>query len=117
MEQVVGRGPITVEHMSHLKYLSACLRETLRLCPTAPAFTLQPLPDNTEDPIIIGGKYEIHKGQPIIALLPKIHRDPIVYGDDAEEFKPERMLDEPFAKLPPNSWKVNYMLTNPGLTC
>jgi cytochrome P450/NADPH-cytochrome P450 reductase len=41
----------------------------------------------------------------MVALLPQIHRDPAVYGDDAEAFKPERMLDEPFSKLPSNSWK------------
>ena len=44
-------------------------------------------------------------GQPITAILPKVHRDPLIYGDDAGEFKPERMEDEPFSKLPPNSWK------------
>jgi cytochrome P450/NADPH-cytochrome P450 reductase len=105
VDKVVGRGPITVEHMSQLPYLNACLRETLRLTPTAPAFTLQPLSTNKESPILIGGKYRVEPGQPIIAILPKVHRDPAVYGDDAEEFKPERMLDEPFSKLPPNAWK------------
>ena len=91
--------------MSKLPYLEACLRETLRLTPTAPAFTLQTRPDSKEDHEILGGKYEVRKGQSIIALLPQIHRDPAVYGDDADSFQPERMLDEPFAKLPPNSWK------------
>lgn len=106
VDKVVGRGIITVEHMSQLPYLSACLRETLRLTPTAPAFTLQPLVTNSESPILIGGgKYRVQPGQAIIAILPKIHRDPAVYGEDAEEFRPERMLDEPFAQLPPNAWK------------
>lgn len=106
VDKVVGRGPITVKHMSQLPYLNACLRETLRLTPTAPAFTLEPLATNTESPILIGGgKYEVQPGQPIIAILPKVHRDPAVYGENAEEFRPERMLDEPFSQLPPNSWK------------
>jgi cytochrome P450/NADPH-cytochrome P450 reductase len=106
VDEVVGRGPVTVDHMSKIPYLNACLRETLRLRPTAPAFTIQPRPDMEEESTIIGGKYEIKKGQPMFAILNKIHRDPAVYGDDAEEFRPERMLDEPFSKLPPNSWKV-----------
>jgi cytochrome P450/NADPH-cytochrome P450 reductase len=106
VDDVVGRGPITVEHMSKLPYIEACLRETLRLTPTAPAFALQVRPDSTEEPIYLaGGKYEAKKNQPIVALLSQIHRDPAVYGQDAEEFKPERMLDEPFSKLPRNSWK------------
>lgn len=107
VDKVVGRGPITVEHMSQLPYIEACLRETLRLTPTAPAFSIKPLLETTEYPVMIGGgKYQVNKGDVLVALLTKIHRDPAVYGDDAEEFKPERMLDEAFAKLPPNSWKV-----------
>ncbi|TID25135.1 fatty acid hydroxylase [Venturia nashicola] len=106
VDKIIGRGPITVEHMSQLPYISACLRETLRLTPTAPAWTVEPLPTNTESPTLIGGgKYEVKPGTPLIAILPKIHSDPAVYGEDAEEFKPERMLDEPFSKLPPNAWK------------
>jgi cytochrome P450/NADPH-cytochrome P450 reductase len=37
-----------------------------------------------------------------------MHADPLVYGDDANEWKPERMLDENFerrSKEFPNSWK------------
>jgi len=97
--------------MSKLPYIEACLRETLRLQPTAPAFTIAPHPDTNEYPVLIGGgKYQIEKGQVVVVLLPKVHRDPAVYGDDAEEFKPGRMTDENFKKLPPNAWKVSYTL-------
>ncbi|KAH9213493.1 fatty acid hydroxylase [Leptodontidium sp. 2 PMI_412] len=105
VDEVVGKSPITVDHMSKLPYIEACLRETLRLTPTAPAFTLTPQPDSANDHETLAGKYQVQKGQSITALLPKIHRDPAVYGADADFFKPERMLDEPFSKLPPNSWK------------
>lgn len=78
IDEVIGRGAITVEHMSKLPYLEGCMRETLRLTSTAPAYTLQLRPDSTEDPIFLGGgKYQMHKGQPIVALLHKLHRDPL----------------------------------------
>lgn len=47
----------------------------------------------------------MHKGDPILMLIKKAHLDPKVYGDDAIQFKPERMVDENFEKLPKNAWK------------
>ncbi|MCJ1281918.1 hypothetical protein MMC26_001241 [Xylographa opegraphella] len=107
VDEVVGKGSISYEHMSKLPYLTACLRETLRLYPTAPGFSVAPISkDRNEYPIYIGKeRYEVHFGQPIGVILPRIHRDPAVWGEDAEVFKPERMLEEKFSKLPPNAWK------------
>nr|WVH32641.1 cytochrome P450 [Trichoderma asperellum] len=103
VDQVIGREPPKVEHISKLPYISAVLRETLRLSAAIPAFTVEALEDT-----LIGGKYLVHKGEPITCLLAKSHLDPLVYGEDANEFKPERMLDAEFARLQaafPNSWK------------
>ena len=100
IDDVAGTGPITIDHLSRLKYLNAVLRETLRFMPTAPAFVVGSYNDD-----IIADKYFVPKGMPIWALLTVIHRDPKVYGPDSNEWKPERMLDENFKKRPPHAWK------------
>jgi len=91
---------ITVEMLSQLKYIDAVLKETLRLQPTAPGVSLRSKVDN----IIVPGGYEIHKNDEVIVLLTQLHRDPKVW-DQPEEFRPERMLNGGFEKLPPNAWK------------
>lgn len=103
VDGVVGTGPVTFQHMPKLPYIEACLRESLRLSPTAPAFSVKPL--GKEPEIIGGGKYLIPAGKTISVLLPVAGRDTTVFGADADEFRPERMYGENFTKLPSNAWK------------
>ncbi|KAH8655409.1 cytochrome P450 [Xylariales sp. PMI_506] len=100
VDRVVGKGPIKVEHMSKLPYISAILRETLRLDSPISMISVQPIEDT-----LLAGKYPVKAGEPCAMLIKKSHIDPRVYGDDALEYKPERMLDENFEKLPKNAWK------------
>jgi cytochrome P450 len=51
---------------------------------------------------VIGGRYAITKRDTITVLIPVLHRDTSVWGDDVEEFRPERFESESFAKMPPN---------------
>ncbi|KAF2108226.1 bifunctional P-450:NADPH-P450 reductase [Lophiotrema nucula] len=104
VDRVVGRETLSVDHLKDLKYINAILRETLRLQPTAPLFTRGLREENIEDPFTVGG-YALNRDWPIMCLIGKIQRDPQVYGDDANEFRPERMLDEEFDKLPKAAWK------------
>ena len=108
IDEVIGQGPITVDHMTKIPYITGCIREALRLWPTAPGSRVAPVSKNDEDyPLQIGKNgYKIYKDDVIQLNLLKIHRDPSVYGADAELFRPERMLEENFTKLPPNAWKV-----------
>lgn len=78
------------------------MKETLRLQPTAPAWTVTPIKDTTLD----HGKYAVKQGQPICIVLHALHRDPAVWGPDAEAFKPERMLREESGDRPTGCWKA-----------
>jgi cytochrome P450/NADPH-cytochrome P450 reductase len=79
IDTVIGKSTVTFEHMSKLPYLEACLRETLRLYPTAPALTLTAKGDQ----IVADGKYLIKNGENILLLLENLHRDPEVSKTNA----------------------------------
>ncbi|KAE8453927.1 hypothetical protein EG329_007703 [Mollisiaceae sp. DMI_Dod_QoI] len=101
VDEVIGRGPVTVDQLNKLEYLNGVLRETLRLTPTAPIITKQIAPGCTGSGATLGnGKYAVEPDTRIIVLLGAMQRDPIIYGEDANEFRPERMMGENFKNLP-----------------
>ncbi|KAH6999258.1 cytochrome P450 [Ilyonectria sp. MPI-CAGE-AT-0026] len=103
VDDIIGNGPIQVDHLSKLHFISAVLKETLRLNATIPIFTVESYEDT-----VLAGKYPISKDEIILNLLGKVQTDPKVYGDDAELFIPERMLDAEFNRRDkefPNCWK------------
>jgi len=106
VDEVVGKGPVQVHHLKKLRYLSAVLRETLRLFPTAPAMTKKVNPAIAHETVTLCGRYKVEPNEPIMVLFGKAQQDPAIYGNDAAEFKPERMLDEEFGKLPKGAWSV-----------
>ena len=100
VDAVLGDAMPTVEHVGKLKYIEQVLMESLRIWPTAPAFSLKPLADTT-----LAGKYQLTKRDTVLVLTPMLHRDTSVWGSDVESFRPERFAPEEMAKLPPNAWK------------
>ncbi|NWN78933.1 MAG: cytochrome P450 [Bacillus sp. (in: Bacteria)] len=86
------------QQVQQLKYIRMILNESLRLWPTAPSFSLY-----AKEETVIGGKYLIPKGQSVSVLIPKLHRDRSVWGDDAESFRPERF--EQMDGIPQNAYK------------
>lgn len=100
VDRVLGTETPTVKDLSKLTYIDQILKESLRVWPTAPAFAVTPHEDT-----VIGGKYQVKAGDSILILLPSLHRDPKVWGNDVERFDPERFSPENYGKLPPNSWK------------
>ncbi len=97
-EVLTGSAP-TYKQVLQLKYVRMILNESLRLWPTAPAFSLYAKEDT-----VIGGKYPIKKGEDrLTVLIPQLHRDKAAWGDDAEEFRPERFEDP--EKVPHHAYK------------
>ncbi|KAH7336792.1 bifunctional P-450:NADPH-P450 reductase [Rhizoctonia solani] len=100
VDTVLGKDRIKFEQLNKLTYISAVLKETLRVTPSIGEFIVT----CDEDQVIGDGKYLIKKGVVVVVMAHTIGRDPAVWGDDAEEFKPERMLDGKFEALPPKAW-------------
>ena len=81
-----------------LQYLLQCMKEALRLWPVGPGFQVRPLADE-----VLGGRYRIKKGQPILILTPQIHRDPNHFPDP-ECYDPDRFAPELEATRPGWAW-------------
>src|ERR687885_750756 len=92
--------PPTYEQVKQLRYVSQILKESLRLWPTAPAFTR-----HAYEPRVLGGKYQIDKQDQLTVLTPMLHRDPKIWGDNAEAFDPDRFAREAEQNRPANAYK------------
>lgn len=101
VDSVVGDNVVTLDHLSKLPYIDACIKETLRLNSPISAFGVIPKKDTT----IGNGKYKLYRGDAITFNVKGLHHDPAAWGEDHNDFSPERFLDGKFANLPPNSWK------------
>ncbi|NSL69449.1 bifunctional cytochrome P450/NADPH--P450 reductase [Bacillus toyonensis] len=98
VDQVLGDSTPSYKQVLNLKYIRMILNEAIRLWPTAPSFDVYPKEDT-----IIGGQYHVKKGEGLTVLLPALHRDKEVWGEDAEEFRPERFADP--SKVPNHAYK------------
>lgn len=100
LSSVVGTGELTAAHLPQLAYIEAIMRESLRLSFAAPGFNIEPIPSADKAPILLaGGKYQVAHNQALIIVLAGANRDPAVF-EDPLAFKPERMLNGGFEKLP-----------------
>jgi cytochrome P450/NADPH-cytochrome P450 reductase len=93
-------APPTIEQLARLPYLNQILKESLRLWPTAPGFTRYAYEET-----LLGGRYLVRARQPILTLLPALHRDPAIWGDNATEFDPEHFAPERERALPAHAYK------------
>ena len=100
VDEVVGGRVLTADMLPKLNYLDACIKEALRVNPVTNVLHRTASKDT-----VLGARYLIKKGQSVAAISRHLHRDPKVWGEDADEFRPERMLNGGFQALPPASWK------------
>ena len=85
--------------IAKLDVIERILKETLRLWPTAPAFSVGPFETET-----IGGGWSLRKDRPVNVMTPALHRHPAAW-DRPEDFDIDRWLPEAEAKRHPHAYK------------
>ncbi|XP_072963442.1 cytochrome P450 704C1-like isoform X2 [Typha angustifolia] len=101
---------LTEEALSRMQYLHAALSETLRLYPAVPldvklCFSDDTLPDG----------FDIKKGDMVNYEPYPMGRMKFLWGEDAEEFKPERWLNEVGDFVPENPFKFSAFQAGPRI--
>nr|AID54868.1 cytochrome P450 CYP341B2 [Helicoverpa armigera] len=79
---------ITPEDLPRLKYLDAVVRETLRLYPPVPVVVRK-----IEKDVQLPSGVTLVEGCGVLAHIWGTQRNPRYWGDDAEQFRPERFLE------------------------
>merc|ERR1719342_2023833 len=85
--RVCGDGPLTYEMISKLFYLDAVIRESLRLHPSVPIDIKEAVADDT----LPNGTW-VARGTAVIWHTYSMGRSRKIWGDDAEQFRPDRWL-------------------------
>lgn len=88
------------DQVAKLRYVRRVLDESLRLWPTAPAYAREATRD-TE----LTGVHPMRRGAWALILTPMLHRDPEVWGADAEEFDPDRFDAKAVRSRAPHTFK------------
>ncbi|WP_329415905.1 cytochrome P450 [Streptomyces sp. NBC_00704] len=88
------------EQVAKLRLVRRVLDEALRLWPTAPAFAREAREDT-----VLAGEHPMRRGGWALVLIAMLHRDPGVWGPDAERFDPDRFDARAVRARAPHTYK------------
>ncbi|XP_052181156.1 uncharacterized protein LOC127794249 [Diospyros lotus] len=80
-------GPLDANSLPRMKMMTMVIQEALRLYPPAAFVSREALKEMEI------GSLTVPKGVCVWTLIPTLHRDPEIWGEDANEFKPERFAN------------------------
>ncbi|KAK7461492.1 hypothetical protein VKT23_008666 [Stygiomarasmius scandens] len=92
---IADTGPVYFDSVKHLPYFLACINEGLRLFSTVPIGLPRTVP---EGGLTFMGHF-FPEGTILSVPSYTIHRDPAVWGEDPEVYRPERWLEADKDKL------------------
>jgi len=92
------RVPVYAD-LARLDVIDRILKESLRLWPTAPAFSVGPYQDE-----VIGGRYRISKDVRVTVLATALHRNP-AYWEHPDRFDIDRFTPENESRRHPHAYK------------
>ncbi|MEU9286270.1 cytochrome P450 [Streptomyces sp. NPDC048275] len=88
------------DQVAKLRYVRRVLDESLRLWPTAPAFAREARQDT-----VLDGVHPMRRGAWTLVLTAMLHRDPEVWGADAEAFDPDHFDAKAVRTRPAHTFK------------
>lgn len=75
-----------------------CIKEEMRLFPAGPLTVRK-----VDRPLKIG-KYDIQPGAEILISYYNLHRDPMYWGENSNEYHPERFSSQNIDKIKPGTY-------------
>ncbi|CAL1405101.1 unnamed protein product [Linum trigynum] len=101
---------LTQEALDKMHYLHAALTETLRLYPAVPVDGKSA----AEDDVLPDG-FRVRKGDGVTYMAYAMGRMTSIWGEDAEEFRPERWLNEDGVFSPESPFKFTAFQAGPRI--
>jgi cytochrome P450 len=83
--------PTYAKVSQHCSFYIACVKESMRLCPSAPNIFPRLV---SADQLLVLDRKVVPVGTEVTCNPWMVHRDKKIYGDDAEIFRPQRWLED-----------------------